>query len=96
MNSIRIEHSNLSLAWAEAFLALMTPGCTEITPLIVTVNGIDGDKIQEHADIRRSLDKALTRAGTSCHTVANTIFPKSLWNPFRERALLYERYNKHA
>jgi hypothetical protein len=87
-----IECSNLSFAWAEAFLALMTPGCTEITPLVVTVSGIDGDNIPEHSGIRSSLDKVLMHTGISCHTVANTIFPKSLWNPSRERALLYDRY----
>ena len=42
------------------------------------------------------LDTTLASYGTSCLTVANTIFPKSLWNPSRERALLYERYIKHA
>src|SRR5690242_4003823 len=56
MNNVPpIERSNLSLAWAEAFLALMTPGCAEITPLIVTVNGIDGYKIPEHVGIRDGL-----------------------------------------
>lgn len=91
-----IESSNLSLAWAEAFLALMAPGRTELTPLVVTVKGIDGDSVPEHPGIRSALDKALMRTGTSCHTVANTIFPKSLWNPLRTRDLLYERYIKHA
>jgi len=97
MNSILpVENPNLSVAWAEAFLALMSPGCTEITPLVVTVTGINGEKIQENAEIRRLLDETLARYETSCLTVANTIFPKSLWNPARARALLYERYIKHA
>ncbi len=97
MNSIPpIERTNLSQAWAEAFLALMRPGCAEVTPLIVTVTGIDGDRIAEHAGIRTSLDKVLMPRAASCNTVSNTIFPKSLWNPARERALLYERYLEHA
>ena len=91
-----VENSNLSIAWAEAFLALMKPGCTEITPLVVTITGIDGEKILEHEEVRHILDNALAPHKSSCHTVANTIFPKSLWNPRRERALLYERYVKHA
>src|SRR5207302_9754906 len=95
-NVFTVENSNLSIAWTEAFLELMKPGCMEITPLVVTVTGIDGENIQEHADIRRALHKALGHQKSSCLTVANTIFPKSLWNSTRERALLYERYNDHA
>lgn len=34
-----IEDSNLSRAWARAFLALCEPGVDEIVPLIVTVSG---------------------------------------------------------
>lgn len=93
---VPIENSNLSLAWAEAFLALMQPGCTEIAPLAVTVTGIDGDNIDEHEGIRKLLDKALAAHNGSCNTVANTIFPQSLWNPKRDRSLVYERYLKHA
>jgi thymidylate synthase len=93
---VPIENSNLSLAWGEAFLALMLPGCTEIAPLAVTVTGIAGDNIDEHEGIRKLMDKALADHKSSCNTVANTIFPKSLWNPQRDRALLYERYLKHA
>jgi thymidylate synthase len=84
------------VAWAQAFLAVMTPGYTEVTPLIVSVSGIDGKKIEEHPVIRNTLDRALTPGQPSCHTVANTIFPTSLWNPSRERALLYQRYTEHA
>jgi hypothetical protein len=94
--TLPVESPNVSTAWAEAFLALMSPGCAEITPLVVTVTGIDGERIEENDEIRRLLDKTLASYGTSCLTVANTIFPKSLWNPSRERALLYERYIKHA
>ena len=47
-----VENSNLSIAWAEAFLALMKPGCAEITPLVVTITGIGGEKILEHLRTR--------------------------------------------
>lgn len=95
-NTVTVENSNLSIAWAEAFLALMKPGCTEITPLIVTVTGVDGEEVEEHEEVRQMLDKALKHHNSSCHTVANTIFPRSLWNPVRDRALLFERYMRHA
>jgi hypothetical protein len=51
---------------------------------------------EENHQIRRVLDEALTSHRTSCNTVANTIFPESLWNPARERALLYQRYMVHT
>lgn len=92
---VSIEHASLSLAWAEAFLRLMSPGCTEITPLIVTVSD-SGSGIEECDKIREKLDVALGSANASCNTVASTIFPRSLWNPARERAQLYDRYLKHA
>ncbi|MDB6025131.1 MAG: hypothetical protein JWM68_1354 [Verrucomicrobiales bacterium] len=91
-----IEHDNLSVAWANAFLALMKPGVNEITPLILTVNAMDNGVPREDPEIRKMLDKALAARKIECHTVANTIFPKSLWNPARERQLLYDRYLKHA
>jgi len=88
LNNLLIEHENLSIAWAKAFLVLMSPGCEEITPLVVSVTGMKDGRVLEHEGIRSALDEKYGPAGTSCHTVANTIFPKSLWNPAKERALL--------
>lgn len=93
---LTIERANLSIAWAEAFLALMAPGSTGVDPLLVTATGIDGGRIQEHEDIRRMLDESLAPHNSSCRTVANTVFPESLWNPLQEREMLYDRYNNHA
>lgn len=63
-------------------------------PLIVTVENINNVPT-ENPIIRQKLDDLLT---TNCNynisTVANTIFPHTLWNPERERKLLYERFNK--
>src|SRR5262249_30297456 len=89
-------NSNLSVAWAQAFLALMRPGCNGIEPLAVTITGVADGLIEEHTGIRLLLDQALANANGSCNTVANPIFPKSLWNPPSDRNLLYERYLKHA
>ena len=53
------------------------------------------DDIEENPLIRGVLDQELTRREKpSCHTVANTIFPQSLWNSKRNRQLLFERYEK--
>ena len=46
MNS-PIESNNLSVAWAEAFLTLMQPGCSELKPLIVSVDGINDSMAEE-------------------------------------------------
>jgi thymidylate synthase len=98
MNSLDpVIEENISIAWAKAFLALMRSGCSEIVPLIVTVNANNGKGAEEDKLIRTALDNTLEQLGkSSSHTVANTIFPKSLWNPKSERALLYKRYMKHA
>lgn len=88
-----IENENLSRAWARAFLATMEQ--REILPLIVTVTGFADGRPQEDANIRRLLDVELTtRCKQPCHTVANTIFPASLWSPSTPRHQLYDRYNK--
>ena len=48
------------------------------------------------APIRKLLDDALAddKKQLSCHEVANTIFPISLWNPEADRKQLYERYRR--
>jgi thymidylate synthase len=91
-----IESNNLSVAWAEVFLTLMRPGRSEIKPLIVSVDGINEGVPEENVQIKRTLNEALVKHKTSCDTVANTIFPESLWNPALERALLYQRYLVHT
>lgn len=73
---------DLSQAWARAFLAAMEPGVDEISPLCVTVRGLDEDRLMEEPAIRQALDKALAAHGEfPCRTVANTIFPSSRWKP---------------
>jgi len=95
MNSqaLHIEEYNLSVAWAKAFLKAMESGFTEITPLVITVKGLTDSVADDGTLIRNALDEALLKQGkSSCDTIANTIFPQSLWNPKRERQLLYDRY----
>ena len=87
-----IEENNLSVAWAKAFLRVVDAG--EIAPLTVVIRGFENGEPAEMATMRRLLDHALSSEVTasSCHTVANTIFPISLWNPLADRKELYERY----
>jgi hypothetical protein len=88
-----IQDANLSRAWAHAFLQVMQPGVQEIGPLMVTVTGFTHGQPVETPAIRHALDSTLTaHQKQSCLTVANTIFPRSLWNPAADRKELFERY----
>ena len=93
-SSLTIEEQNLSVAWARTLLSVVEAG--EIAPLTVVIRGFDSGEPMEVAPIRQLLDDALgadTKA-LSCHEVANTIFPISLWNPRADRQQLYERYRR--
>jgi len=60
----------------------------------VAVTGFDpaGD-FEEEAGVRKALDDVLATAGKQpVTTVANTIFPLSLWNPAADRSALFKRY----
>jgi thymidylate synthase len=93
--SLIAESTNLSYAWAEAFLRLCQPGLQELRPLVVTVEDIADEKANESQKIRSLLDAHLVPTfGHDCHTVANTIFPSSMWNEKFSRELLYERYER--
>lgn len=89
-----IEDDNLSRAWARAVRPMVTRGGdAEIAPLCVSVTGFDGGVPREDASMRGALDGALAAAGKQdCHAVANTIFPKSMWNPSAPRSTLFDRY----
>ena len=93
MNSpIVVVEDNLSVAWGKAFLQVYHAG--EISPLVVVIKGLDNAEPSEIPVIRNALDTALEANGTglSCHQVANTIFPASLWNPERDRNEFFQRY----
>ena len=90
-------NENLSVAWAEAFLKLMERGVDKLAPAVITISDMDSGEPRENTDIRSRLDQELQRLGCqSCHTVANTIFPESLWNPSSENNAqeLFTRYDR--
>lgn len=90
-SSLMVEEGNLSVAWARSFLEVVEVG--EIAPLTVVISGFDGGVPAEVVSIRQLLDSALREErGLSCHQVANTIFPISLWNSQLNRQQLYQRY----
>jgi len=86
-----ISESYLSLAWAKAFL--LTVEQKEVAPLIIEVTGFEKSVPFEDSEIRRKLNESLARNEEyDCNTVANTIFPDSLWNPSLPKEKLFERY----
>ena len=96
-NEAFFPHSrNLSVAWTEVFLKLMDRGVEKLAPVIVTVTEFDDKTIpREHTAIAKRLDQELRIHNCySCQTVANTIFPESLWNPSLGAQAVFERYEK--
>lgn len=93
-----IENSNLSVAWGRALLAASAKGRNEIGPLTVSVTGFDGAGVfQEDEGVRTALDDVLRLANKqSVETVANTIFPASMWNSAAPRSQLFDRYRRIA
>jgi hypothetical protein len=88
-----IEEPTLSGAWSTLFQRCMEPGRDELSPAVVTTSGVSVTAIEEDASVRLLLDDALLANGaSSIETVANTIFPQSLWNRSLPRARLYERF----
>ena len=91
MGPMIIEECNLSAAWGKVFLKAYEAKI--ISPLVVAIDNLDGRDGPELRPIRSALDQVLEVKGKgSCHTVASTIFPKSLWNPTAGREALFECY----
>jgi len=89
-----IEDENLSVAWARAVRPMLARGGPgEVAPMIVAVTGFDNGVPREHGGIRQAVDKMLVDLDMqTSHTVANTLFPDSLWNQSQPRAMLFQRY----
>jgi hypothetical protein len=91
---ILFDKPNLSHAWACALLQVIDNPGKEISPLVISVTGFKDEGPIEDKNVRAALDVALKRQGEqSISTVANTIFPYSLWRRYGyERQEFYSRY----
>jgi len=91
-----VEHENLSLAWGRALQLVSMKGQKEVVPLTISITGFDASRCpKEDAAVRAALDATLASLKKqNCHTVANTIFPESLWNPAQPRQVLFDRYRR--
>jgi hypothetical protein len=89
-----VEERNLSVAWGRGLRLVSARGCSEATPLIVAVTGFnEHGEVDEEPRIRSALENLLeSQEKQTIETVANTIFPRSLWNPMAPREQLFERY----
>ena len=89
-----IEETNLSRAWSRVFLHIMDNPGKEISPLLITLTGFNNGMPNENKDILEALDSCLTaNDDQQVHTVANTIFPSSLWRLSQgDRHKLFEIY----
>jgi hypothetical protein len=88
------EETNLSVAWARAFSVILAKYSRELSPFLVSITGFRDGIVFEDEDLRHALDTSLDENGhQSVETVANTIFPESLWRRSgRNRTTLFEQY----
>lgn len=95
--NLSICESNLSHAWARAFLATLEKGGDTRHPSVVMINNLDVGLPLEDMNIRNRLDQELRKHDLNlCHTVSNTIFPLSMWREDSPNDLidLFNRYEK--
>lgn len=89
-----VQAPNLSIAWARAFLRATESSKNHCESLVVAFPADETNGNLETPEIRDLLDDALEMGSmASCETVAGTIFPKSLWNPAKDRDQLFRRYD---
>ena len=60
MNKHIIDSHNLSIAWAEAFMLVSEKTGGMVSPLVVTIRGLEDGIPQEDAAIRAVLSEALS------------------------------------
>lgn len=84
---------SLDEAWLNAIQLACSSQGHEVSPLTVAFNAVAPEPGARHDELRDDLNRALAASGrATVETVANTLFPYSLWNPARPRGLLFKRY----
>ena len=83
----------LGEAWLKAVQLAMNSQTHEVSPLTVRFKAVESDSSPEDDGLRVALNQTLEANGcATVETVANTLFPKSLWNPSKPRGYLFKRY----
>lgn len=95
----QITGDNLTLAWVNALVECSNASHKKISPAAVTFPVYDNENDNEIPEIRNILDDILfdnkkTYSGNKVsETVANTIFPESIWRIAKgDRQLFYSKY----
>lgn len=90
-----VADANLSFAWGRTLLHALERGRDELAPMVIVIDGFEGDFPQEAPVIRAALDDTLDQLGRrSVATTANTIFPEGMWMRSDNRDDLYGRYQR--
>jgi hypothetical protein len=90
-----VEDTNLSVAWARAFLRVMERGVRGLAPLVVHLTGFRDNEPQESAAVRMCLDDTLRDLGRySCQTNANLICPIAWWDRAPDRHAFFARFRE--
>ena len=95
--SVHIVDDNLSRAWAKIIQHIQQHPQNEITPLILSLTGFDHNgQPNEIEGFSNELNNLLIQRNfRKVEDVANTIFPKILWQTCgNDRHKLYNRYSK--
>ena len=81
MNDHFVEELGVSLAWGRALKTVASPGRKEIGPLTVAITGANAEKslLRLPGSEIRWTGCCQKSGKNSVRTVANTIFPYSLW-----------------
>jgi hypothetical protein len=89
-----IKSTNFSHIWAHLFLNILDNPGKEVSNKVISLAGFENGIPNEDMVIREALDKCLLANGKQLvHTVANTIFPDSLWRISQHnRQVLFEKY----
>jgi hypothetical protein len=85
----------LTDCWVRAIRALLTPGVSAISGLLVVTTEFDDEGLPvEDSESRILIDRFLkaTFDGQGVETVASTLFPHSFWQPGVPRGRLFNRY----
>jgi hypothetical protein len=75
-----IERTNLSLAWADAFVAAAETRHRDLRPLVITVGGFTSPLPPENPSIRQAVDDHLAKLGMNSVDISGMmIFPYKPW-----------------
>ena len=95
MTPLLITSDNLSAAWSRMFLHIVDHPGTQISPLLLSITGFDGQRQPaEDGVVRAALDTVLAELDAfNVEDVAYTIFPQRLWEMAKgSRQTLYQFY----